>query len=309
MRAFFLLSLCICLLSCERDIPAGFCEASELTIDASRAHRNVLIVGIDGFRSDVLSQKASPFMFNFSSRSDVYFTAAHQTEEDTYSGPNWSSILTGVHYNKHNVTDNSFKGRRFDIYPPFQYFLNTAYNHLNSASISNWTPINKYVCQDFFDYSNKSSINDSLVYIKAKEFLLDSMPFLPNILFLQFDELDVAGHQYGFSSEVFQYTNTLKAIDYYTQELFEIIEEKRQNSLEDWLFIIVSDHGGEDHSHGDANNPNINQTIFFSQHPKLIFNQSHNTNMTDLAPTILDYMGVSSEELDCKLDGISLLEN
>ena len=309
MRALFLLSLCICLLSCERDIPAGFCEESEVSLDVSKAHRNVLIIGIDGFRSDALTEDITPFMFEVSSRQDVYFTASHQTEKDTYSGPNWSSILTGVHYHKHNVTDNSFTGSRFDTYPPFQYYLESAYEYINTASITNWTPINSYIYHQFLDYSPQNSINDSMVFAIARALLVDSMPILPDVLFLHFDELDAAGHHYGFSPEVKEYTHTLKKIDIYVESLFGMIEDKRNNLGEDWLFIVVSDHGGEGTGHGDANNPNINQTIFFSQHPSLSFNKEHTTNQTDLAPTILDYMGVSSEELDCKLDGISILKN
>ncbi|HET6415506.1 MAG TPA: hypothetical protein VFG22_04370, partial [Polyangiales bacterium] len=36
------------------------------------------------------------------------------TEQATFSGPGWSSILTGVWVDKHGVTDNSFDGARFD---------------------------------------------------------------------------------------------------------------------------------------------------------------------------------------------------
>ena len=99
---------------------------------------------------------------------------------------------------------------------------------------------------------------------------------------------------------------TLSKIDVFVESLFNIIEEKRNDLGEDWLFFIVSDHGGDGTGHGDSENPHINQTIFFSQHPDLNFIPNYITNQTDLAPTILDYMGVASEEIDCKMDGISI---
>ena len=279
-----------------------------MSLDTTISNHNVLIIGIDGFRSDALTEEITPFMYNLSSRDDVYFTPFHNTEEDTYSGPNWSSILTGVHYCKHNVVDNTFVGSRFSTYPPFQYYLELAYEQINTSSITNWNPINTYVCQQYLDYAPQSTLNDTMVFQAASDLLLQAYPLDPDVLFLHFDELDAAGHSFGFSPEVSEYASTLSKIDVFVESLFNIIEEKRNDLEEDWLFIIISDHGGDGTGHGDAENPHINQTIFFSQHPDLTFKPNYITNQTDLAPTILDYMGVSSEEIDCKMDGISIIE-
>ena len=301
--------LCILFfVSCKKDLQVDDCPEDVLSLEATIGDNNVLIVGIDGFRSDALTENITPFMFGLSSRDDVYFTPFHKTEEDTYSGPNWSSILTGVHYYKHNVVDNSFIGSRFSTYPPFQYYLELAYQHINTFSITNWTPINTYICKEYLDYTLESTLNDSMVFQIARDVLVDSFSIAPYILFLHFDELDVAGHTYGFSSQVSEYANKLSKIDFFVDSLFDIIEEKRNDLGENWLFIIVSDHGGDGTGHGDAENPHINQTIFFTQHPDLNFTPNYITNQTDLAPTILDYMGVASEEIDCKMDGVSIIE-
>ena len=92
-------------------------------------------------------------------------------------------------------------------------------------------------------------------------------------------------------------------------ELFNIIENKRANG-EDWLYFIISDHGGEGTSHSDASDPNINKTIFFSEHPELIFKASccYVSSQVDLAPTILDFIGISNVQFEQNTDGISILE-
>ena len=295
-------------MSCKKDLPINLCVESEVFLDTTISNHNVLIVGIDGFRSDALTEDITPFMYNLSSRDDVYFTPFHKTEEDTYSGPNWSSLLTGVHYSKHNVIDNSFVGSRFSTYPPFQYYLESAYQQINTSSITNWNPINTYIYQQYLDYTSEGTLNDSMVFQSARDLLIEGYPIDPDILFLHFDELDAAGHSFGFSPEVSEYVSTLSKIDVFVEILFNIIEEKRNDLGEDWLFFIVSDHGGDITGHGDAENPHINQTIFFSQHPDLSFKPNYITNQTDLAPTILDYMGVASEEIDCKMDGFSIIE-
>ena len=92
-------------------------------------------------------------------------------------------------------------------------------------------------------------------------------------------------------------------------DLFNIIENRRSNG-EDWMYFIVSDHGGDGVSHGDANNPNINTTIFFAEHPFLQFkaNCCYISSQTDLAPTVLDFLGISSSQFEYNKDGLSVLE-
>ena len=82
-------------------------------------------------------------MYSFLTDSNSYFNLNHRVEKDTYSGPNWTSILTGVHYEKHQVTDNSFQNNRLEYYPNFFNYLESAMDNFDSYSITNWIPKNK----------------------------------------------------------------------------------------------------------------------------------------------------------------------
>ena len=84
---------------------------------------------------------------------------------------------------------------------------------------------------------------DSTIFNKSKEILLNSDPLKSDILFLHFSDLDSIGHTYGFDPLLKEYRNTLNKLDYYIECLFSITENKRSNG-EDWIFFIVSDHGG-----------------------------------------------------------------
>ena len=132
--------------SCDRDIPINFCEFLDdsVKVDSLKISNKVMIIGVDGFRSDAMTQEITPSIFDFSQR-NVYKNLSHLTEEDTYSGPNWSSILTGVHYNKHNVTDNSFDGSLFDMFPTFLNYIENNVSSINTSSIVNWLPINQKI--------------------------------------------------------------------------------------------------------------------------------------------------------------------
>ena len=294
--------------SCEKDIPVNFCEFQDTSVevDSLNINNKVLIIGIDGFRSDAMTQEITPSIYEFSQR-NAYKNLSHLTEKDTYSGPNWSSILTGVHYNKHNVIDNSFDGSLFHMFPTFLNYIENNASSINTSSIVNWLPINQKILSNDVDYYTESHISDSLVFIEALNLLLNNDPITPDILFLHFDELDAAGHNFGFSPNITEYVETLNNIDLYVDSLVSIIDNKRLFG-ENWMCILVSDHGGDGYSHGDYNNIKIRETVFIAEHPSQNFKLQHKSNMTDIAPTVLDFLGISSSKFDCSRDGHSVLE-
>ena len=305
---FTILNILLIFFSCEKNTQQIYDQSDVITIDSTKNNRNILIIGIDGYRSDVMQELISPFLFDLTRHDNTYYNLEHITEEITYSGPNWSSILTGVHTNKHNVTNNNFDNDRYNYFPPLFNYIENANNNINTYSIVNWTPINKYILSDFVDYSPELSINDSIVYEMTKNLILNSDTLDSDVIFIHFDEPDGAGHNYGFSPSIEEYTNTINRIDFYSNSLYNIIEEKRQNG-EDWLFIVISDHGGDGTAHGDATNPNINRTIFFVNHPEEILktNCCYISNMTDLAPTVLNFLGIKSNEFNFQKDGNSII--
>jgi len=305
---FFMMMFFVFFISCKKDIPINFCEFQEdsIKVDSIKINNKVIIIGIDGFRSDAMTKEITPFIYDFSQR-NTYKNLSHLTEEDTYSGPNWSSILTGVHYNKHNVTDNSFGGSLFEMFPTFLYYIENNVNSINTSSIVNWLPINQKILSRDVDYHTNNQISDSLVFIEALNLLLNNDPIKPDVLFLHFDELDAAGHNFGFSPNIIEYTGVLNNIDFYVDSLVNIIDNKRLSG-ENWMCILVSDHGGDGYSHGDYNNIHTRETVFIVEHPIQNFKLQHKSNMTDIAPTVLDFLGISSAKFNCSRDGQSVLE-
>ena len=276
------------------------------SIDTS-LHRKVLIVGIDGVRSDAMQESISPFLFSLSSAQNTYFTPSCKVEELTFSGPNWSSLMTGVHYCKHNVTDNDFSVNSLNYYPHLFHFAEEVDSSLTTASLVNWTPINTHLAQFHSDYAPETDLSDEEVYQAASDLLENADPVDPDLLFVCFDDLDAAGHGYGFSPNVAEYAETFRTIDAYVEALYSLVEDKRTNG-ENWLFCVISDHGGDGTGHsGGANNPDINQTIFYLNAPDATFMNEFTASQVDLAPTVMAYMGIQHSEFDCKVDGVSLI--
>ena len=311
MKYIFFLFFCLFLSTCcvcEDDYMLR-CQGlpENIEFDENRINKKVIVIGVDGIRSDVVQESISPFLFGLTQNLDTYFTDSHIVEGNTSSGPNWSSILTGVHMNKHNVLGNDFNNPNFTEFPPFFYFLENIEHEIHTVSLVNWLPIQTHITANFVDYGPEESLSDFEVYNSCKEILTNNNPVQGDVIFLQFDELDGAGHSFGFSADVEEYSSTLSTIDDYIEDLFNIIQDKRTNS-EDWLVLIVSDHGGDGTGHGDANNPHINKTVFYANHPNLNFIDCHITSMADLVPTIFSFLGIYSEQYLCKTDGVSIIE-
>ena len=291
-------------ISCHEDIKVSDCEnISGFTIDENKINNKVLLIGIDGLRSDVLNKENSPFLYNLSISNFTYINYNHIVERPTISGPNWSSILTGTRVDKHNVFNNDFSDNSLILYPSIFHYIEKVAPYLKTSSIVNWTPINEYITIDA-DYREMKEINDLEVYKIAEEKITSS---LSDIMFIQFDELDIAGHNFGFSKNSNEYCNTLRMIDNYILNLYKLIEHKRKLD-ENWIFIVVSDHGGNGTSHSESENPHVNRTVLILENPNLKFKTTYISSMSDIATTIFDFIGIHDNSFNCKKDGISLIK-
>ena len=81
--------------------------------------KKVLIIGIDGFRTDAMQESITPFLYQLSESSTTFYNGLNNVEDYTMSGPNWSSLVTGVHWCKHQVTNNSFNDNQLNDFPHF----------------------------------------------------------------------------------------------------------------------------------------------------------------------------------------------
>jgi predicted AlkP superfamily phosphohydrolase/phosphomutase len=87
-----------------------------------RPKKKVLIIGIDGCRTDALLAAKAPNLYAliragaFADKTRI-ISPRPAGVADTISGPGWSSILTGVSADKHGVRDNQFQKPNFKDYP------------------------------------------------------------------------------------------------------------------------------------------------------------------------------------------------
>ena len=111
----------------------------------------VLIIGLDGLRSDCLEAAETPALDGLIENG--VFSPDALNNDITYSGPGWSAMVCGAWSDAHGVTNNDFTGSNYAAYPSFLERLETINPELNTYSICHWSPINDYIQGDVVDES------------------------------------------------------------------------------------------------------------------------------------------------------------
>ncbi|MEC7863584.1 MAG: LamG-like jellyroll fold domain-containing protein [Bacteroidota bacterium] len=210
----------------------------------AQTSNKVLIIGIDGCRPDALELANTPNIDNLISNG--LYSPDALNDDITISGPGWSAILCGVWSNKHLSVDNSFIGTDYTNYPPLFKYIEDFDANLHTVSICHWNPINDYIVQNHADYKLNVS-SDADVSTEATNYLTANDP---DIMFLHFDDVDHAGHAYGFSPNVSEYMTAIEETDAFLAPIMQSIIQRPNYSNEDWLVLITTDHGGLGTSHG-----------------------------------------------------------
>lgn len=208
--------------------------------------KKVLFIGIDGCRADVMMSTNTPNIKNLISQS--IYSLDGLCAATTWSGNGWSTMLTGVWHTKHNVQDNNFTSPNYANYPDFLTRAESHNPNLKTISLAHWAPVNDKIVQNADVKTNLAT--DLAVKNAAVNALQNDNP---DILFVDFDDVDHAGHSYGFSSAVPQYISSIQTIDTYIGEIVNAMKNRATYNNEDWLVVVTTDHGATDTSHGGGN--------------------------------------------------------
>ncbi len=215
-----------------------------VTITVQAKENKVLIIGIDGCRPDALVVANTPNIDKLIANASYSLDAIN--EGTTISGPSWSAMLTGVWQEKHGVVDNSFTGENYEQYPHFFKYVEQYNPELHTASICQWGPINDHIANQFADYVKNVSgeiqlISETVNYLSNNN---------PDALFIHFDDVDGAGHGFGYGPHVPQYLVAIEEVDAGIGQILNALEARSNYAEEDWLIIVSTDHGGIGYGHG-----------------------------------------------------------
>jgi bisphosphoglycerate-independent phosphoglycerate mutase (AlkP superfamily) len=269
--------------------------------------KHVLLIGIDGVRVDALQQADTPSLDGLIEMGTVTYDAfaggvlGTPSEQMTWSGPGWSSILTGVWVDKHGVEINVFDEARFDEYPHFFARVRQVEPEAYLSSFVTWAPINESIAapsepDEMFSPANAvdSAQGDQAVTAAVVAHLAAETPM---VVFVQLDEVDHQGHAAGFSPTVPEYIHAIEVVDFQIGQMLAVVQARPTIDQEDWLFLVTTDHGGAGQWHGMQSDEE--RTIFIIASGGSLPGGrivSPGPGQTAIAPTVLAHLRIPVDE-------------
>ncbi|MFD7877207.1 alkaline phosphatase family protein [Streptomyces sp. NPDC059766] len=259
---------------------------------AATATPKVLVIGLDGALLTRIKDADAP---NLDALMAAGLTAPSSIYANplapTLSGPGWSTLITGVWPDKHNVKDNAFTGARFTQYPDFLTRAETAKPSLATYAVSSWAPITDTVFSGSVDtrVSTPSAEYDTGTTARAVARLRDGNP---DAVFVQLDNIDHAGHSYGAASA--QYLAAIAGADAQVGQMVAAVRSRATYAAESWLIMITADHGHTDAGGHGGSTPPERQTFLIATGPTLSPGSvRYDVKMPDVAASALAHLGIA----------------
>lgn len=210
--------------------------------------RKVMFIGIDGVRSDALQAANTPYLDSLIAHGS--YTYDSWCLGITVSGPSWSTIFTGVWYQKHGVTDNSYSGSHFDQYNLFPKLAKQYKPGLFAAEVMEWPPLIDNVPNQYDGYNVRIKVPDGQGGPTETTTITQLANSNLDVMTLYFDAVDLAGHSNGFSPSNPSYISAIENVDAHVGAVINALKNRPNYANEDWLILITTDHGGLGTGHG-----------------------------------------------------------
>lgn len=260
------------------------CEAADPAASPELRHR-ALVIGVDGLRPDALTAADAPALHALLERGALTLTAHTQrTGPTTVSGPGWASVLTGVEVEEHGVTGNDDLGSRDPAWPTFPERARDG--GLSVAISVHWLGILPLLGPTPFE--ERYVGDDAGVGASVAARVADPAP---DLILSHFDDVDHAGHASGFSADNPAYLQAIADVDAAIAPALEALSTRTE---ERWRVVLCTDHGGlgTDHSERSADTETIPLGVIGGE-----LGVPANPSHLDVAPTVLDWLGVGYEGL------------
>lgn len=290
-----------------------------------------LVIGIDGlgFGTRGFSAAPTPVMDDLiegnwspgyqGAYNDDAFAGGYlntPTQQATFSGPGWSTILTGVWRDRHNVNDNgqSYTNGNFAENPDYLTTLKLADSTIWTGVYVWWFPtywniyaplFNDGVAGNEPDFANFYATSYSVLLDGGDENLVvDAVagiaalgPETSGAIFVAFDTVDHWGHVSGSSSQ--DYQDAITRTDERVGQLLDAVSSRPGFANEDWQIVITSDHGHEPLG-GHGGQSSIERTIPLIVASKQVVQGRAGPppggvpiSHADVAPTVLEHFGMA----------------
>jgi predicted AlkP superfamily pyrophosphatase or phosphodiesterase len=275
------------------------CGSDEANANAKPKH--ALVIGIDGLRPDALREASTPSMDSVIADGVVTYDAfaggelSTATQQQTYSGPGWSSILTGVWTDKHGVVDNNIAVVRVDEYPHFfqrirerradVYLSSFAMSMINDNIVTPGDADEVFTPdEEPYEENDVARTAAAVAHLAAES---------PDVMFVYFGHVDHSGHLFGYGPTIPEYMDAVETVDDQIGQILDALRARVTFEEEDWLVMVATDHGGLGRTHGGQTPEERTIPLITSGgNSKRGQEISPGPGQTAVPPTVLRHLGI-----------------
>ncbi|HEX3880101.1 MAG TPA: alkaline phosphatase [Bryobacteraceae bacterium] len=211
------------------------------------AEPHFAVIGVDGLSIDGVQRTRSPRLHAFMMQ--AAWTLEARAVMPTLSSPNWESIITASAPEQHGITSNGYLKQKIEIkpvcldsagkFPTIFQILRDQKPASRIAVFHDW--------DGFADLLEKSA-PDKLEHDSGPRKTTDAALRYwnenhPDLLFVHLDNVDHAGHEYGWATK--EYYSAVEEADFNIGKLLDALLATPNTYV-----LITSDHGGKSRGHG-----------------------------------------------------------
>ena len=215
---------------------------------------HIIVLAFDGWGASSFEAAEMPFLKSMLSKSA--WSLHKRSILPTSSACNWATMFKGAGPEAHGYIDWNTREPAFEAtstdekgnFPSFFSIYREAFPEREIGYLYQWEGMKYIFDMDDFNYTEQFPISDlgcDEMRDAAVSYIYDKRPSLAVFVWVYPDHI---GHSYGWYTD--KYMNALNHMDSIIEDVVDSCKEV--GIFDNTLFVITSDHGGHDKSHGQA---------------------------------------------------------